>query len=117
MAPTIVLQNGEPVLCIGGSGGSRIPTAVEQVALYVLQDGQHPAQAVVGPRVHSQAEPEQVEARDVPAATLAELTARGHKTTTTAWSAQVQAIRIVAGAERRLDAASDPGKGGQPRGE
>ena len=117
MAPTIVLQNGEPVLCIGGSGGSRIPTAVEQVALYILKDGQHPAQAVVGPRVHSQAEPEQVEARDLPPAALAELTARGHKATTTGWSAQVQAIRIVAGPERRLDAASDPGKGGQPRGQ
>ncbi|MEY4508526.1 MAG: hypothetical protein RLZZ450_648 [Pseudomonadota bacterium] len=117
MSPTIVLQNGEPVLCIGGSGGSRIPTAVEQVALYILKDGLHPSLAVVGPRVHSQAEPEQVEARDVPAPVLAELAARGHKVVSTQWSAQVQAIHIVGGAERRLDAASDPGKGGQPRGE
>lgn len=116
MSPTIVLQNGEPVLCVGGSGGSRIPTAVEQVALYVLQDGLHPAQAVVAPRVHHQADPEQVDARDVPAAVLAELAARGHKTVTTQWSAQVQAIRIVRGAEPRLEAASDPGKGGEPRG-
>jgi gamma-glutamyltranspeptidase len=115
-----VLQNGEPVLCVGGSGGSRIPTAVEQVALYVLKDGMHPAQALVGPRVHSQAEPEQVEARDVPPAALAELVARGHKVVNTQWSAQVQAIRIVGSvgeSGRRLDAASDPGKGGQPRGE
>jgi len=117
MSPTIVFQGGEPVLCVGGSGGSRIPTAVEQVALYVLKDGMHPAQAVVGPRVHHQADPEQLEARDVPAGTLAELSARGHKIATTQWSAQVQAIRIVRGAEPRLDAASDPVKGGQPRGE
>jgi gamma-glutamyltranspeptidase / glutathione hydrolase len=117
MAPTIVFQGGEPVLCIGGSGGSRIPTAVEQVALYVLHDGLHPAQAVVAPRVHHQGDPEQLEGRDVPAATLAELTARGHKVATTQWSAQVQAVRIVHGAEPRLEAASDPGKGGEPRGE
>ena len=131
MSPTIVLQNGEPVLCIGGSGGSRIPTAVEQVALYVLKDGLHPQQAVVGPRVHHQADPEQVEGRGVPEAALAELKARGHKVTTTEWSAQVQAIRIVpasaanaaagpsatGGSARTLEAASDPGKGGQPRGE
>ena len=120
MSPTIVLQNGAPVLCVGGSGGSRIPTAVEQVALYVLKDGQHPQQAVSAPRVHHQADPEQVEGRGVPEAVQAELRARGHKLITTEWSAQVQAIRIVpaAGAAgRRLDAASDPGKAGEPRGD
>ncbi|MDB4972169.1 MAG: Gamma-glutamyltranspeptidase [Myxococcaceae bacterium] len=128
MSPTIVLQDGAPVLCIGGSGGSRIPTAVEQVALYVLKDGLHPREAVVAPRVHHQADPEQVEGRDLPASALADLTLRGHKVTPTQWSAQVQAIRIVAAGaassgagsaavERRLEAASDPGKGGEPRGE
>ena len=128
MSPTIVLQDGEPVLCIGGSGGSRIPTAVEQVALYVLKDGLHPQAAVVAPRVHHQADPEQVEGRGVSEAALAELKARGHKVTATEWSAQVQAIRIVRAAAangdaaagqsaRTLQAASDPGKGGQPRGE
>jgi gamma-glutamyltranspeptidase/glutathione hydrolase len=126
MSPTIVLQDGEPVLCIGGSGGSRIPTAVEQVALYVLKDGLHPQQAVVAPRVHHQADPEQVEGRDLSAASLRALEVRGHKVISTQWSAQVQAIRIVRGnasvgageqTARRLDAASDPGKGGEPRGE
>lgn len=119
MSPTLVFHGDEPVLCIGGSGGSRIPTAVEQVALYVLHDGMHPAQAVIAPRVHHQVDPEQVDARDVPEAMLAELAARGHRVAPTQWAAHVQAIRLVRGEDgtRTLQAASDPAKGGEPRGE
>src|SRR5690606_32561724 len=38
MSPTIVFDDEGPVLCIGASGGSRIPSAVEQVALGILRD-------------------------------------------------------------------------------
>lgn len=117
MSPTIVLRNGEPVLCIGGSGGSRIPTAVEQVALYVLKDGMHPKDAIVAPRVHHQVDPELVDTRDVPEAVARELAARGHRLRVSPWAAQVQAIEIVQGARRELRAGSDPGKAGEPRGE
>jgi gamma-glutamyltranspeptidase / glutathione hydrolase len=120
MSPTIVLADGQPVLCIGGSGGSRIPTAVEQVALYVLKDGMHPSRAVVAPRLHHQVDPDQVDARDLPEPALRELSARGHRVTTTQWAAHVQAIRIRAASgseERTLEPASDPAKGGEPRGE
>jgi gamma-glutamyltranspeptidase / glutathione hydrolase len=114
MSPTIVFQGDKPVLCIGGSGGSRIPTAVEQVALYVLKDGMHPVQAVSAPRVHHQGDPEQAEVRGLPKAVSDELAKRGHRVVENQWSAQVQAIRIGQG---RLEPASDPGKGGEPRGE
>jgi gamma-glutamyltranspeptidase / glutathione hydrolase len=114
MVPTIVFENDKPVLCIGGSGGSRIPTAVEQVALYILKDGLHPVQAVAAPRVHHQADPQQAEVKGMTSGVRDELVKRGHKVVDTQWSAQVQAIRI---AEGRLEAASDPGKGGEPRGE
>ncbi len=114
MVPSIVFEGDKPVLCIGGSGGSRIPTAVEQVALYVLKDGMHPVQAVAAPRVHHQADPGQAEVKGVSPAVRDELVKRGHKVVDTQWSAQVQAIHIVDG---RLEAASDPGKGGEPRGE
>lgn len=113
MAPTIVFQDDRPVLCVGGSGGSRIPTAVEQVALYILKDGMHPEQAVAAPRVHHQAEPQQAEVRGTTPVVRDELAKRGHKVVDTQWSAQVQAIRIEDG---KLLAASDPGKGGAPRG-
>jgi len=116
MSPTIVFKDGAPVLCVGGSGGSRIVTAVEQVALYVLRDGMHPAQAVTAPRLHHQAEPEQVDARDLPADISAELVARGHAIKATQWAAHVQAVRIGAPGSQRLAAASDPQKGGLPAG-
>jgi gamma-glutamyltranspeptidase/glutathione hydrolase len=114
MAPSIVFKDEKPVLCIGGSGGSRIPTTVEQVALYILKDGLHPQQAVAAPRVHHQADPQQAEVKGMPPLVKEELIKRGHKVVETQWSAQVQAIHIVDG---RLEAASDPGKGGEPRGE
>jgi gamma-glutamyltranspeptidase/glutathione hydrolase len=114
MAPSIVFEGDKPVLCVGGSGGSRIPTAVEQVALYILKDGLHPVQAVAAPRVHHQADPQQAEVKGMAAGVSEELVKRGHKVVDTQWSAQVQAIRIADG---RLEAASDPGKGGEPRGE
>jgi gamma-glutamyltranspeptidase / glutathione hydrolase len=117
MSPTIVLRDGAPVLCIGGSGGSRIPTAVEQVALGVLKDDLHPLAAITAPRVHHQADPEQVDVRGVPEPLVKELQARGHRTRVAPWGAQVQAIHIVQGKERALLAASDPGKNGEPRGE
>jgi gamma-glutamyltranspeptidase/glutathione hydrolase len=119
MSPTLVFHGGTPVLCIGGSGGSRIPTAVEQVALYALKDGLHPAEAVVAPRLHHQVEPERVDARDLPPAAERELVARGHAVTAAQFSAHVQAIKLVTREDgtRALEAASDPAKGGEPRGD
>ncbi|MET0341992.1 MAG: gamma-glutamyltransferase [Polyangiales bacterium] len=119
MSPTLVFVGDDPVLCIGGSGGSRIPTAVEQVALYALKDGLHPAEAVVAPRVHHQADPERVDARDLPEAAQKALSARGHTVAVAQFSAHVQAIKLVKKPDgsRALEAASDPQKGGAPRGE
>lgn len=114
MSPSIVFEGEKPVLCVGGSGGSRIPTAVEQVALYVLKDGMHPTDAAAAPRLHHQGDPESVEQRGLSPAEIKALEARGHKVTTARFSAHVQAIRIKDGA---LLAGSDPDKGGEPRGE
>jgi gamma-glutamyltranspeptidase / glutathione hydrolase len=111
-----VFQNGEPVLCVGGSGGSRIPTAVEQVALYVLRDNMHPLQAISAPRLHHQADPPKVDARGLPDALVAELKRRGHDVQSAQWGANVQAIRIRAGEARKLEAGSDETKGGAPAG-
>ena len=115
MSPTIVFQNGAPVLCVGAGGGSRIPTAVEQVALYVLHDGMHPAQAITAPRLHHQADPPRVDARELPEQLVNELRARGHDVQSAQWGGYVNAIRIRSG-EHKLEAAGDPIKGGVPAG-
>jgi gamma-glutamyltranspeptidase/glutathione hydrolase len=117
MSPTLVFEGDKPILCVGGSGGSRIPTAVEQVALYILQDGLHPTAAAAAPRLHHQSDPDRVDARGLPEPLVQALKQRGHNVATANFSAHVQAIRIGAEGPTRLLAGSDPNKGGEPRGE
>lgn len=54
MTPTIVLENGEPILAVGGSGGPRIATGVTQAALARLVFDLDPVACVSHPRVHIQ---------------------------------------------------------------
>ena len=119
MSPTIVFDREmQPILCIGAAGGSRIITATEQVALFVLLFGDTPAQAMERRRVHHQGVPASLSVEQgLDEAIVAELRARGHAITDTEHSAVVQAIRIRHdGGRRRLYAASDPRKGGRPAG-
>lgn len=119
MSPTIVLsRDGEPILCIGGAGGSRIITAVEQVALFTLLFGDTPAEALARRRVHHQGAPETLRVEQgLDASLRAELAARGHAIEEVDHSAVVQLVRIAREDGRvRLVAASDPRKGGRPAG-
>lgn len=119
MSPTIVLENGEPVLCVGASGGSRIVTATQQVAMNVLLHGMDAAEAVAAPRIHHQAIPAALRVEKIAPldSTLQEaLVARGHTIEPIHNVANVQAIVIDRSGERRLHAASDPRKGGRPAG-
>lgn len=119
MSPTIVLQAGKPALCVGASGGSRIVTATQQVAMNVLLHGLSVADAVAAPRIHHQGLPETLRVEKI--APLAEdlqdaLRARGHTIEPIHNVANVQAIGIARQGEPRLQAASDPRKGGRPAG-
>jgi gamma-glutamyltranspeptidase/glutathione hydrolase len=119
MSPTIVLEDGKPALCVGASGGSRIVTATQQVAMNVLLHGMSAGEAVAAPRVHHQGVPEGLRVETVAplGATLQdELRARGHLIEPIRNIANVQAIQIERSPERRLHAASDPRKGGRPAG-
>ena len=119
MTPTIVFAGTEPVLVVGGSGGTRIVTSVEQVAWRAIVLGTPVAEAVAFPRIHQAAAPDvlSVEAATDEAA-VAGLRARGHQTDPLRSGAIVQAIRITRGAGAlRLEAASDPRKGGRPAGQ
>ena len=57
MTPSIVFRDDKPVLCIGGAGGSRIVTAVTQVAFRTLVLGQSLQQASRWTRIHHQGVP------------------------------------------------------------
>jgi len=119
MSPTIVFTGGNPVLCVGASGGSRIVTATQQVAMNVLLHGMNASDAVAAPRIHHQGTPETLRIENV--APLAPelvdaLTARGHEIESIHNVANVQVIQIEQTPERVLRAASDPRKGGRPAG-
>jgi gamma-glutamyltranspeptidase/glutathione hydrolase len=79
MTPTIVLKDGELYMLLGGPGGSRIPTAVLQVFLDVVDFGMNPQEAVDAPRFHHQWLPDAISVeRGFSPDALALLRARGH---------------------------------------
>jgi gamma-glutamyltranspeptidase/glutathione hydrolase len=118
MNPTIVFEGDRPVLCVGASGGSRIPTSTLQVAFWVLRGGDTPAEALARRRVHHQGDPASLryeEGMDEPIRSA--LAARGHALEEMRYSAVVQLIAVAGeGDARVLRAASDPRKGGRPAG-
>ncbi len=79
MAPTIVLKDGQLYMLLGGPGGSRIPTAVLQVFLNIVDFGMNPQEAVDAPRFHHQWLPDQISVeRGFSPDALAALRSRGH---------------------------------------
>ena len=54
MSPTIVTQNGQPVMVVGTPGGSRIITAVLETIMNVIDYGMNVQEAVDAPRFHQQ---------------------------------------------------------------
>jgi gamma-glutamyltranspeptidase/glutathione hydrolase len=54
MAPTIVIENGVPILALGGSGGTRIATGATQAILARLLFDLDPNACVSHPRMHTQ---------------------------------------------------------------
>ncbi len=113
MMPTLVLEDGEPVLALGGSGGRRIATACTQVLLRALVRGDDPAEAIAAPRVHVGAGTELLLEREVPRDVENALRARGNEVAADTMKAAVQAVRITrTNGERTLHAAADPRKYG-----
>ncbi|WP_083440639.1 gamma-glutamyltransferase [Aquincola tertiaricarbonis] len=58
MSPTIVTQDGKPVMVVGTPGGSRIITAVLHTIVNVIDYGMNIQEAVDAPRFHQQWLPE-----------------------------------------------------------
>lgn len=120
MTPTVVLRDGRPVGCVGGSGGPRIPTATTQVLLNLFLHGMDPEAAVSVPRIHHQGQPAVLLVdREVPDEVRVGLRARGYLVEEA--SSPLAAVQAIMIAERNgvrvIYAASDPRKGGLPAGE
>ena len=81
MSPTIVTQDGKPLLVLGTPGGSRIITAVLHTILNVIDYGMTVQEAVDAPRFHQQWLPEttNVEAFAISPDTRQILERMGHK--------------------------------------
>jgi gamma-glutamyltranspeptidase/glutathione hydrolase len=115
MSPTIVAQDGVPVLVLGASGGPRIISSVVQVLLDILWFGDEPTKALERSRVHHQWFPDRVYVEgayrdhDVEA----HLHALGYEVVPRPNIGVVQVIQVEDGV---IKPASDPRKGGKPAG-
>jgi gamma-glutamyltranspeptidase / glutathione hydrolase len=112
MTPTIVRRGGRVELVLGSPGGPRIITAVLEVLLRVVADGEPLAAAVAAPRYHQQWRPGTTRFEPGwPEELLEDLRARGHdvEVAKSRWGS-VQAIRVDAGGG--VEGASDPRSGG-----
>ena len=83
MAPTIVLRDKKPFLCIGSPGGTRIFPAICQALVNIIDYGMGIQQAVEAPRVWTMGIPGTPEGRlhvepELGEETIAELTRKGH---------------------------------------
>lgn len=117
MSPLIVLnkQTGEVELVIGASGGSKIITAVAQVAIKLLWFQKTLKDAIDDKRIHHQLYPEQVQIEEgFDAALQKSLRTFGHTLSCFEFGGSV--IQAVHNTPLGLFAYSDPRKGGIPAG-
>lgn len=115
MAPTIVLEYGEPVLLIGSPGGSRIITYVAQALIALLDWDMDPQEAVDLGHVVNRNGGTDLE-QGTGAADLADaLTALGHKVTLRDLNSGLHAIQILPGGG--LLGGADPRREGLVMGE
>jgi gamma-glutamyltranspeptidase/glutathione hydrolase len=117
MSPTILLENGQPVLTVGAAGGPTIITQVLQTLVRRIDLGLPLDQALAQPRIHQQWSPDAVRIE----ATLDEslqkaLTSRGHKLTPVANMGVTQAIEFDHSTSQFLGAHDPrvPGKAAGP---
>jgi gamma-glutamyltranspeptidase/glutathione hydrolase len=116
MTPTIVIEDGVPILAVGGSGGGRIATGVTQATLARLVFGLDPGACVSAPRLHVDGPtPELLVPSDVPEDVRQGLRARGETVRDERYPfAAVQMIAWERGplGGARVLAAADPRKEG-----
>ena len=115
MTPIIVVEDGQAVMCVGGSGGPTIVASVVQAIVAVLDEGVDAARAVGAPRVYAQWRPEGIAVEeDVPVDVVEGLRRRGHKILPMPGHGFAPAAQVILRHGDTIEAASDPRKGGAP---
>jgi gamma-glutamyltranspeptidase/glutathione hydrolase len=93
--PTLVLQGGRPVLSLGSPSGTRIPNAITQVLINIIEHRMALQDAVNLPRVHWSGHEFEAE-KDLPEEAKSELARRGHeieyRNSRSPWFGAVQAV-------------------------
>lgn len=93
--PTLLLDEGRAVLALGSPSGTRIPNAITQVLVNVLEHDMGLQEAVDLPRVHWSGDELEAES-DLPEQTKADLAALGHdveyRNARSPWFGAVQAV-------------------------
>ena len=79
MSPTIVFENGRPILLTGSPGGSRIINYVTQSVIAILDWGMDPQDAVAMPHVVNRNGTTDLEENTDAVDFQADLEARGHE--------------------------------------
>jgi gamma-glutamyltranspeptidase/glutathione hydrolase len=118
MTPTILTRGGKLYMVAGGPGGSRIPTAVLQVILDVIDFGMNAQDAVDTPRFHHQWMPDRLSLeRGFSPDTIALLKARGHEIDEASGSGSVAAVvEAIVNDGGWLQGAADPRRPGKAAG-
>jgi gamma-glutamyltranspeptidase/glutathione hydrolase len=95
MTPTIVLNDGQPVLTVGAAGGPKIITQVLLAIVRRLDFGQPLSDAVAAPRIHHQWRPKSLAVeKGMPADVVEKLKAMGHEIELSDSGGVTQAIEI-----------------------
>lgn len=110
MSPTVVLQDGRPILSVGAAGG---PTIISQTVLAIIQVvdfGATPTEALARPRFHQQWRPDElVVEKALPESVRTELERRGHKLKLVNALGATQAVGVESTAQPpRFNGAHDP---------
>lgn len=120
-APVIVEREGEAVLVLGGTGGSRIISSLVQLMIGMIRFGGNPFGAVALPRLHHQLIPNAVAVENGYNEELIDvLRGKGHqiiKLSSDTYLAAIQLVQIDPTRKTgRLVAVADPRKGGSADG-
>lgn len=116
MSPTIVLQDGKPIIAIGAAGGPKIISAVLVQLVAMLDLGKTPAEAMAMPRIHQQWSPDELMVeKSLPIDIKTALEQRGHVVK------ELNALSVANTVARSADGksfvgAADPRAGGKAEG-